>query len=147
MPSGEISTVGIVQHAFNHEKAVFIPYTYKQSDPKPGEPLSIMDMLQLQSMSDYQSLQPDKWGIPTPSKDTLLQRENSFGGQGPSEGSIAKENQAEDGLDLIVMPGMAFDENYARLGHGKGFYDFFLERCHQNTLQNEKAKMPFLGES
>lgn len=33
------------------------------------------------------------------------------------------------GLDLILMPGLAFDLSGKRLGRGKGFYDTYLERC------------------
>lgn len=33
------------------------------------------------------------------------------------------------GLDLILMPGLGFDQSGRRLGRGKGFYDNYLERC------------------
>ena len=35
-------------------------------------------------------------------------------------------------IDLIVVPGMAFDKQGSRLGRGKGFYDRFLVK-HPNT--------------
>jgi 5-formyltetrahydrofolate cyclo-ligase len=138
MPGGEISTTDIVRNALDEGKKVFIPYTYTLDTPSQGQPKSIMDMLELHSMNDFDSLKPDKWGIPTPSKDSISSRANCFGGTGVTNG---KTDSVKDGLDLIVMPGMAFDAHFGRLGHGKGFYDFFLARCHH------VSHMPFRGKN
>lgn len=138
MPGGEISTSDIVRHALEQGKKVFIPYTYSLDTPNHGQPKSIMDMVELQSMSDFETLQPDKWGIPTPSEDSISSRANCFGGTGITHGET---EGASAGLDLIVMPGMAFDSHLGRLGHGKGFYDYFLTRCHQ------VSRMPFRGKN
>lgn len=145
MPSGEINTSSIVRDALAGGKKVFIPYTYKLSNPTERQPQSIMDMVELRSMSDFESLQPDNWGIPTPAVDSISARTNCFGGTGITNGEVRVNSNAvtakDAGLDLIVMPGMAFDSGFGRLGHGKGFYDYFLTRCHQATY------MPFRGKN
>ena len=143
MPTGEISTVAIVHDAINRGKQVFVPYTYQTPKEIDSQPSQIMDMLELKSLEDYAALEPDKWGIPTLHADSVALRRNSFGTFGTSNGKIP-ENSSASGLDLIVVPGMAFDRNMGRLGHGKGFYDYFFERCHRQSAQGQ-TKMPFLG--
>jgi 5-formyltetrahydrofolate cyclo-ligase len=127
MPSSEIQTDAIVRHALISGKKVFVPYLYKPITPAPNTPKSLMEMVDLSSLSDYESLNQDSWGIPTISADTVHHREH-----------ILKSPKENLGLDMILMPGVAFDVDpetgsIRRLGHGKGFYDYFLYRYMQIT--------------
>lgn len=125
MPSGEVQTDSIVRHALSSGKQVFVPYLYKSPVEEPNVPRSVMNMLQLRSLLDYESLARDSWGIPTLGADTIQGRE-----------AILNNDLYPKPLDLILMPGVAFDTDpvsgyIRRLGHGKGFYDYFLQRYSQ----------------
>jgi 5-formyltetrahydrofolate cyclo-ligase len=143
MPTGEISTTEIVQDAFQNDKAVFVPFTYRLAQSRDFWPASIMDMLELGSLSEFKGLKPDRWGIPSLDKDSISKRRNCFGGHGKSDGDADREAH-DDELELIVLPGLGFDRALDRLGHGKGYYDFFLQRYLWHS-QKAKTKMPFLG--
>ncbi|KAM3443321.1 hypothetical protein MY4824_000624 [Beauveria thailandica] len=128
MPAAEVQTDAIVRHALDAGKQVFVPYLHRSTLSEPGTPARIMDMVQLRSIQDYESLGRDRWGIPSIDDAAVAGRErilgDSPGNFGPSPAT----------LDLMLVPGVAFDSDaevgigIRRLGHGKGFYDFFLNR-------------------
>ena len=149
MPRSELSTGDIVRHAFAHDKEVFVPYIYNLNSQERSKPVSVMDMVSLHSKSDFESLDRDAWGIPSVAENSIGRRERILDITDTEDGSHERESQNENSsrkteegrLDLIIMPGVAFDKGLARLGHGKGFYDVFLERYHSAKV----APMPFLG--
>jgi len=101
-----------------------------------------MDMVDLGSLEDYESLSRDKWGIPSLNSEQVVGRERILGAQ-------AAISHQHTPLDLILMPGVAFglDEErrrIRRLGHGKGFYDFFLDRYYRSIQAQHTQHYPFL---
>ncbi|CAO3608293.1 unnamed protein product [Cunninghamella echinulata] len=111
MPTCEIETRSIIQHILESDKNCFIPRCTKDN----------MDMVKLSSWDDYLSLPINKWNIPEPPLDQL--RENALD---------------NEGLDLILVPGVAFDTEKNRIGHGKGYYDRYLLKCKDWTSTKNK---------
>ena len=67
-------------------------------------------------LEDYPGdLIPGAWGILEPRQECLR----------PVEPAL---------LDLVIVPGVAFDLIGNRLGYGGGFYDRFLPRCRPDTV-------------
>ena len=136
MPQGEVRTDNIVRQAFRDEKQVFIPYLYNEVSRRSDKSKSVMDMVSLHSLEDYETLQPDAWGIPSVSHDSVNGRRRCL--------PLADREGGE--VEVVVLPGVAFDKGGRRLGHGKGFYDLFLSRYERTTkARNPEAAMPFLG--
>ncbi|KAL6112668.1 mthfs [Pungitius sinensis] len=101
----EVSTEQIINDLFKWGKRCFIP-RYESSS-------SHMDMLELKTLQDMETLPLTSWNIRQPAQDD----------------NRREEALAAGGLDLILMPGLGFDRFGRRLGRGRGFYDTYLERC------------------
>ncbi|KAI8345789.1 5-formyltetrahydrofolate cyclo-ligase [Mortierella sp. GBAus27b] len=97
---GEIYTHDIIRVLLDQKKSCYVPRC-KGPD---------MDMVKISSWDDFLSLPKNNWNIPEPRFDEV--RENAL--------------ETPHGLDLIVMPGLAFDRTGTRLGHGRGYYDNYL---------------------
>lgn len=74
-----------------------------------------MDMVRLHDLEDYNKLPVTKWNIKQPSDDD--DREEAL--------------DSEEGLDLILIPGLAFNKAGERCGRGKGYYDTYLAKVQQ----------------
>lgn len=73
-----------------------------------------MSMVVAPSMHALRALELDRWRIPAPPRE-WLQR----GGDATDSGDI----------QLIIVPCVGLDDKCRRLGHGKGYYDHFIERA------------------
>ncbi|KAK5059879.1 hypothetical protein LTR84_009762 [Exophiala bonariae] len=140
MPGREVSTRDIVLQAFKDGKEVFIPFLHTEGTSKS----KIMSMMQLQDEKDFNSLKPDAWGIPSLSPESIQHRRNALGGEGVLNGAVDRQ-EGYPKLQLIFMPAVAFDQSRQRLGHGKGFYDRYLE-TYKTTLESRHSsgRMPTL---
>ena len=81
-----------------------------------------MEMVLLKDLHDYHALPMTKWNIKQPSDD-----------------DIREEALENGGLDLMLVPGMAFTEDGKRLGRGKGYYDTYLSKATNNQISATKT--------
>lgn len=157
MPSLEIMTRALVIDALAQGKQVFVPFIHDA--PVTGKiALKVMEMVSLHSKADYVRCesQRDSWGIPSINAHSIRERHRVLDDgenivwkvtNGGDERATKSNETRKGGLDMIVMPGVAFDRKLARLGHGKGFYDHFLQRFFDTKVMSPQSakSMPFLG--
>ncbi|RDB29725.1 putative 5-formyltetrahydrofolate cyclo-ligase [Hypsizygus marmoreus] len=106
MPSGELDTSSLILEILDRGKTLFVP----KIESKDGH----MDFLRVYGKDDLNSLPSGVWGIKEPE---------------PFWQGSKRQNVLDtscDGLDIILLPGVAFDQSLSRLGHGKGYYDRFI---------------------
>ncbi|KAJ7461716.1 5-formyltetrahydrofolate cyclo-ligase [Mycena galericulata] len=122
MPTGEIDTFSLVREILRSGKTLFVPKIDTTSEGR-------MEFFQIYDEEDLDSLPAGVWGIKEP--DRLRNgRPRASGMCWPfQESAIISHifSSANDvGLDMILVPGLAFDRSLSRLGHGKGYYDRFI---------------------
>ena len=169
MPQGEVMTRAIVENALDQGKQVFVPYIYEIPPGfADGKPRKRMEMVSLHSKADYTKVEShrDTWGIPSvenesiPGRHKILDDEENVIWRVDKHSSnpetlLNRRGFSGGNLDMMIMPGVAFDRKCGRLGHGKGFYDFFLQLYHDDKIlgagdsePREHCKgMPFLSMS
>ncbi|KAF9467888.1 hypothetical protein BDZ94DRAFT_1210358 [Collybia nuda] len=106
MPTGEIDTTSLVSEILRRDKSFFVP----KIETTEGH----MQFLKLYGKEDLDTLPSGTWGIKEP---------------GPQWNGSPRVNVLDrdcEELDMILLPGVAFDYSLSRLGHGKGYYDRFI---------------------
>ncbi len=101
----EVRTGALIEHCLGSGKRVAVPIT--DITNKLLTPSEIMHY--------PEDLAPGAWGI--------LE---------PAPGCIRPVDPRE--LNMVIIPGVAFDLNGERLGYGGGFYDRFLPRTRPGTI-------------
>jgi len=95
----EMETRGLIAAALEQEKRVCVPQCQAEG--------RLLFPRRIRSLAD---LKPGSYGIPEPD-------------------ALACPAVAPEELDLVLVPGAAFDRRGHRLGYGAGYYDRFLPRC------------------
>ena len=95
----------------------FVPTAWEQGK-RTVVPYCLGDRLELFCLESFDELESGTWGI--------LEPKAAWRGRAERKIDVSR-------LDLIVVPGVAFDRAGGRLGHGKGYYDHLLREARADT--------------
>lgn len=96
----EVQTGVLAESLFRNSKRVFVPKIM-------GRDHNDLRMFEAQSLEQIAAFPKNKWNIPEPPKAEVL---------------ASADPIDAGGIDVVFMPGVAFDTRRARLGHGKAYY-------------------------
>ncbi|HEY3375500.1 MAG TPA: 5-formyltetrahydrofolate cyclo-ligase [Candidatus Aquicultor sp.] len=94
----EVPTIAMMNDALMLGKTVVLPITDTATSS-----------LVLRTITDLDHLKPNRYGIPEP----VIENTALFDATA---------------VDLVIVPGMVFDEHGGRIGYGGGYYDRFLRQ-------------------
>jgi len=122
---GEFDTRSIVEDIFRTNRKCYVPRVESTVD---------MKMLQAFSLEDIAHFPLNKYSIPEPPGASANRTE--------LESSSTRDDAMQSlDIDLFLVPGVAFDSECHRLGHGKGYYDRYLNEM-ELRLRNRGRQMP-----
>lgn len=104
----EVSTKRLITEAIAMGKQVSVPYI---TDIKDQNNIMVAAIIR-----DYELLEKGTYGIYAPQKEGLISMD-------------------PNSIDLIIVPGVAFDLNMNRIGYGAGYYDRFLRLLRPDCLK------------
>ena len=107
----EVRTVPALTKALADDKQLVIPYCTRD---KQGN--NILGLWLLQDLSELIS---GTWGIMEPPRDRWGDKDRMVN---------------YDALDLIMVPGVGFDQQGGRIGNGAGYYDRLLNKVRADTV-------------
>lgn len=102
----EVRTQEVLASAVRSDKQIVVPYC-------------VENQLKLFSLASMDEMEAGAYRIPEPRAELR---------------SLPEKRVAVEQLDLILVPGLAFDRQGGRIGYGKGYYDRLLAAARRDTL-------------